>query len=156
MYRLDDHQHWHYPHHHHHNTIISAVGRGPQGPKGDPLTYAEMTDAEKDDLASRVGVVQPTATYMEYTITLEYTDDGQGHITAQVLNTLTPPWDPPTAGSVYLVDVNGLTLPDDAYSVHSSTGIITFTNSITAGPWDDTVTVRRIDFQATEPSEQES
>lgn len=143
MYRIDDHQHWGYPHPHPHmpllgpNFVVSPIGRGPKGPQGDPLKYSDMTEAEKNDLASRVGHVDVIADYQVYrkSIALD-----------EVVNSIDPLFGPASPGSIHFIEVNGLSLPDNAFSVNPATGVISGLQ-ITGGPLGDEIVVRRLTFE---------
>lgn len=149
MYRLDDDQHWIYPHPHPHhphlgpNFVVSPIGRGPKGPKGDPLKYSDMTEEEKNDLASRVGKVDIIANYQVFSDTLDL-DEAK--------NTINPGFGAPLAGSIYTMEVNGLTVPADEFTVDTTTGVLSF-NQIVGGALNDKIVVRRIDFVTEQPED---
>lgn len=143
MYRIDDDQHWHYPPPHPHhphlgpNFVVSPIGRGPKGPKGDPLKYSDMTEAEKNELAGRVGYVDVIADYQVYrkSIALD-----------EVVNSVNPGFGPASSGSIHFVEVNGLNLPDNAFSVNQANGEISGLQ-ITGGALGDEIVVRRLTFE---------
>ena len=44
-----------------HTTVLSTMGRGPKGAKGDTFTYEDMTPADKQDIARYIASISATS-----------------------------------------------------------------------------------------------
>lgn len=161
MNKINDDQRWVYPHWHpyfpqdphprftpypgrpmgdesyRHATVLSFLGRGPKGAKGDTFTYDDMTPADKADivqyLAGATGSVEDFS-FSSMEAVSSHTIEGM---------------DIDSSVDIVFVYVNGILTTD--FTIEGDT--ITFTNGVSASSLGNDFLIRVLRFEATSPSE---
>ena len=165
MNNINDEQRWVYPHPHpwfpqnqhnrfmpfpgrpmgdesyRHATVLSFLGRGPKGAKGDTFTYDDMTAADKADLVGYLAGA--TGSVEEHSFTansnLSYYD--------------VPNMDVDTSVDILFVFVNGIMLSNSEYSIENGNRIV-FTNGVQYNGIQNEFLIRILRFEASSPETQ--
>lgn len=165
MNNINDEQRWVYPHPHpwfpqnqhnrfmpfpgrpmgdesyRHATVLSFLGRGPKGAKGDTFTYDDMTAADKADLVSYLAGA--TGRIEEYSFTSDSTLDSYD----------VPGMDVDPAVDILFVYVNGIMLSSSEYRVENGNHIV-FTNGVQYNGLQNEFLIRILRFEASSPDSQ--
>ena len=165
MPEFNDNQYWMYPHKHpvfpqdpamhfmpyparpmgdestRHATVLSMIGRGPKGVKGDTFTYDDMTPADKADLVSYLAGA--AGSIEEHSFTSD-SDLGSYDV---------PDMDVDPAVDILFVYVNGIMLSDSEYRVENGNHIV-FTNGVQYNGIQNEFLIRILRFEASSPEEQ--
>lgn len=165
MNNINDDQRWVYPHRHpwfpqnqynrfmpflgrpmgdesyRHATVLSFLGRGPKGAKGDTFTYDDMTPADKANLVRYLAGA--TGSIEEYSFTSNSDLDSYDVQDMDV--------DP--AVDILFVYVNGIMLSTSEYRVENGNHIV-FTNGVQYNGLQNEFLIRILRFEASSPESQ--
>lgn len=159
MNNINDEQRWVYPHPHpwfpqnqhnrfmpfpgrpmgdesyRHATVLSFLGRGPKGAKGDTFTYSDMTPADKADLVSHLAGA--AGSIEEHSFTSD----------SDLSSYDVPDMNVDTSVDILFVYVNGLMLSSSEYRIESGNHI-TFTNGVQYNGIQNEFLIRILRFTA--------
>lgn len=172
MNNINDEQRWVYPHRHpwfpqnqydrfmpfpgrpmgdesyRHTTVLSFLGRGPKGAKGDPLTYDKMSETDKYDLVSKLaGAV---GTVEDFSATKNEAVSSNGSVVFSGMDA--------SEGDIIFVFVNGVLIQniDQNNPIYIVSGdSVTFKNGVGYHGLTNEFSVRILRFEAV-PIEPES
>lgn len=124
-----------------HTTVLSFMGRGPKGAKGDTFTYNDMTPADKANLVSYLAGA--TGSIEEHSFT---SDSNLSYYDVPDMNV-------DTSVDILFVYVNGIMLSGSEYRIENGNHIV-FTNGVQYNGLQNEFLIRILSFEASSPESQ--